>query len=90
MVCCADHCHLTDTHLFADADSSPARHGRGTASLSAVLEHIVVVDWEADLVAVTGDLIQDDTRGAYRTLLRRMLKKLDLTGLLRTRQPRRP
>lgn len=41
---------------------------RGTvtdASLRAVLAHIASSAWPADLVAVTGDLIQDDSRGAY-------------------------
>lgn len=35
------------------------------ASLQRVLEHIRSADWPADLVAMTGDLIQDDTRQAY-------------------------
>jgi 3',5'-cyclic AMP phosphodiesterase CpdA len=40
--------------------------------LSAVLEHYRASDWRADLVVVTGDLIQDDSPEAYqhfRTLL---------------------
>jgi Icc protein len=56
--------HLTDPHLFADAEGS----FRGTvthASLSAVLADYVNDNWQADLVIVTGDLIQDDTAGAY-------------------------
>ena len=63
--------HLTDPHLFADIDGSL----RGTvtfASLSSVLAHYRENDWMADVVVVTGDLIQDDSRGAYdhfRTLL---------------------
>ncbi len=63
--------HLTDPHLFADKDSS----FRGTvthASLSSVLAHYRESDWLADVVVVTGDLIQDDSQGAYdhfRTLL---------------------
>jgi Icc protein len=30
-----------------------------------VLEHITAANWPADLVAMTGDLIQDDSRAAY-------------------------
>jgi Icc protein len=63
--------HLTDPHLFADKDGSL----RGTvthASLSSVLAHYRNNDWLADVVVVTGDLVQDDSQGAYdhfRTLL---------------------
>lgn len=56
--------HVTDPHLFADSGSSL----RGTvthSSLRKVLEHIQASGWPADLVAVTGDLIQDDSREAY-------------------------
>ena len=56
--------HVTDPHLFANSESNL----RGTvthSSLSAVLAHIGAAQWPADLVAVTGDLIQDDTRAAY-------------------------
>jgi Icc protein len=56
--------HLTDPHLFADAESSL----RGTithSSLSQVLAHITDEQWPADLVVVTGDLIQDDSKEAY-------------------------
>ena len=35
------------------------------SSLSRVLEHIAESNWPADLVAMTGDLIQDDSRAAY-------------------------
>ena len=56
--------HLTDPHLFADAEGS--FRGRVThASLSAVLADYVNGDWQADVVIVTGDLIQDDTGDAY-------------------------
>lgn len=56
--------HLTDPHLFA----SEAGELRGTntlASLRAVIRHIRDSGWQADLVAVTGDIIQDDSREAY-------------------------
>ncbi len=56
--------HLTDPHLFGDTAGS----FRGTvtyASLSDTIEHYRAGDWQADLVAVTGDLIQDDSAGAY-------------------------
>lgn len=42
---------------------------RGTVthdSFNAVLDHVRQSSWPADLVALTGDLIQDDTREAYR------------------------
>ena len=56
--------HLTDPHLFADAKGDL----RGTetyASLRAVLDHYREGNWHADLAVVTGDLIQDDSAGAY-------------------------
>lgn len=56
--------HITDPHLFAGADSSL----RGTVThetLSAVLLHYQRSGWQADLVAMTGDIIQDDTAAAY-------------------------
>lgn len=55
---------MTDPHLFGDTAGS----FRGTvthASLSAAIEHYRSGDWQADLVAVTGDLIQDDSAEAY-------------------------
>lgn len=56
--------HVTDPHLFASADGE--LRGRNTLqSLAAVIEHIRASNWQADLVAVTGDLIQDDSRQAY-------------------------
>ncbi len=42
---------------------------RGTVtydSLSAVLAHYQDSDWRADIAVVTGDLIQDDSAGAYQ------------------------
>lgn len=56
--------HLTDPHLFADTGGDL----RGTAtysSLSSVLDHYCDNNWRADLIVVTGDLIQDDSPGAY-------------------------
>lgn len=56
--------HVTDPHLFADTQGSL----RGTvthASLTRVLQHIERTNWPADMVAMTGDLIQDDSAGAY-------------------------
>jgi Icc protein len=35
------------------------------ASLCSVLDHYRDNDWRADLVVVTGDLVQDDSAGAY-------------------------
>ncbi len=56
--------HLTDPHLFADADGDL----RGTVtqdSLQRVLDHYQAGDWRADRVLITGDLIQDDSAAAY-------------------------
>ena len=56
--------HVTDPHLFSDADSSL----RGTVThetLTGVLDHYLASDWSADLIAMTGDVIQDDTPAAY-------------------------
>lgn len=56
--------HITDPHLFADAESSL----RGTVtheSLAEVLAQYQASDWSADLIAMTGDVIQDDTSAAY-------------------------
>ena len=56
--------HITDPHLFADRNDSL----RGTvtySSLKRVLDHVRDSRWPADLVALTGDLIQDDSKAAY-------------------------
>ena len=56
--------HLTDPHLFADSTGDL----RGTVTFDAlqqVLAHYEANDWRADLVTLTGDLIQDDSAGAY-------------------------
>lgn len=47
------------------------------ASLRAVLRAYRRSEWQADLVLLTGDLVQDDSPGAYRRL-RKMLLKLGL------------
>lgn len=56
--------HLTDPHLFAD------RNGRlrGTVtydSLESVVAHYRRSGWPADVIALTGDVVQDDSREAY-------------------------
>ena len=56
--------HLTDPHLFADRSGSL----RGTVTydtLQSVIEHYSQRDFEADLIALTGDIIQDDSAEAY-------------------------
>jgi Icc protein len=56
--------HLTDPHLFADADGDL----RGTVtqeSLQRVLDHYEAGDWRADRALITGDLIQDESAEAY-------------------------
>ena len=45
---------------------------RGTvtsASLTDVIQHCRASDWPADLVSVTGDLIQDESAGAYQRFI---------------------
>ena len=67
--------HFTDPHLFAEADG--ALRGTVTAqSLDRVLDDIRRRDWRTDFYAVTGDLIQDDTREAYERF-RDMTQGLD-------------
>jgi Icc protein len=46
-------------------------------SLSRVLQHIAEANWPADLVAMTGDLIQDDSRAAYDRFCK-LMSTLDL------------
>ena len=58
---------LTDPHLFADRDGA-LRERNTWQSLAAVIEHYEANDWDADLVYLTGDLVQDDSREAYRNL----------------------
>lgn len=56
---------ITDPHLFAN--SAGALRGTVTdESLREVLAHVERGGWPADFVAMTGDLIQDDSREAYR------------------------
>lgn len=68
--------HLTDPHLFADTDGS-LRDTVTHASLLSVLEHYRGSDWLADVVVVTGDLVQDDSQGGYDHF-RDLLGKLGL------------
>ncbi|HEX9853436.1 MAG TPA: metallophosphoesterase [Woeseiaceae bacterium] len=67
---------VTDPHLFAQPDGS-LRGTNTRLTLQAVLDHITEAAWPADLVALTGDLIQDDTRGAY-VRVRDMLALFDI------------
>ena len=62
--------------MFADPESGL----RGTVtheSLQRVLDHIMASDWPADIVAVTGDLIQDDSAEAYERFCE-LFSQLDL------------
>jgi len=68
--------HLTDPHLFADREGDL----RGTvtyAALQKVIAHYEASDWQADVVALTGDLIQDDSAGAYAHC-RKLFSGIDL------------
>ena len=59
--------HITDPHLFADA-AGELRGAVTLATLGRVLDAYRGADWRADRVALTGDLVQDDSRGAYRRI----------------------
>ena len=50
--------------MFAD-DDGELRGITTAASLQQVLAHYVASDWHADRVFITGDLIQDESSGAY-------------------------
>ena len=56
--------HLTDPHLFADRKGS-LRGAVTYDTLQAVLAHYRASGFAADLVALTGDIVQDDSAGAY-------------------------
>jgi 3',5'-cyclic-AMP phosphodiesterase len=56
--------HITDTHLFADTDRS-LRGSVTHSTLQQVLRHFEQSAWRADVVAMTGDVVQDDSRKAY-------------------------
>ena len=58
---------LTDPHLFADLDGR-LRGRISWQTLSAVIDHYLKDSWRADLLYLTGDLAQDESRGAYRNL----------------------
>jgi len=60
--------HLTDPHLFADSDSS-LRGAITHETLAAVLDHYLSSAWRANLVAMTGDVVQDDSEAAYQRFL---------------------
>jgi len=68
--------HITDPHLFADPEGS-LRGTNTRASLEKVLAHYAAGDWRADRVVVTGDIIQDDSAGAYE-VFRELLLPLKL------------
>ncbi len=62
---------LTDPHLFAEADAT--FRGRVTdESLTQVLQHHLRSGWTAQLVLVTGDIVQDDSRAAYERFCRKL------------------
>ena len=68
--------HLTDPHLFADRAAAL----RGTVtfeSLGRVLNHYQQSGWKADIVALTGDLTQDETAQAYANIAA-LLEPLEL------------
>jgi Icc protein len=56
--------HLTDPHLFDDRKGS-LRGAVTYDTLHAVLGHYRASGFAADLVALTGDIVQDDSAGAY-------------------------
>lgn len=68
--------HLTDPHLFADRDGE--LRGKNTYdTFNAVLDHVRRSGWAADVIACTGDIIQDDSAAAYDNF-RKLLEPLGL------------
>jgi len=68
--------HLTDPHLFGD--TAGVLRGIAThASLASVIQHYQAGDWRAHIAALTGDLIQDDTKAAYQEC-RKLIAQLEL------------
>ncbi|MBT8137843.1 MAG: metallophosphoesterase [Gammaproteobacteria bacterium] len=57
--------HFTDPHLFAGRDGE-MRGVRTLDSLCATLATAQANNYPADAVLVTGDIAQDESRGAYR------------------------
>ena len=56
--------HLTDPHLYAERDG--ALRGAVTYdTLESVIEHVSQGSFAAEVVALTGDIIQDDSAEAY-------------------------
>lgn len=91
--------HLTDPHLFADR--AGALRGANTYdTLSKVIGHYQKSGWPADLIALTGDIIQDDTAAAYghcRDLLGELGRPVhcvpgnhDVRGMMRDMLPEPP
>lgn len=68
--------HLTDPHLFADK-AGELRGATTFDTLSAVLDDYDASGWRADVVVLTGDLIQDDSAAAYEHL-KTLLGRLEL------------
>lgn len=68
--------HITDTHLHADR-SARLRGVDTFRTLSRVLEHAAAGPRRFDAVLATGDLSQDETRGAYENF-RELASRLDL------------
>ena len=56
--------HVTDPHLFADR-AGTLRGAITYDTLSKVIANYQGSGWPADLVALTGDIVQDDTAAAY-------------------------
>lgn len=56
--------HVTDPHLFADR-AGTLRGAVTYTTLARVVDHYRNSGWAAELVALTGDLIQDDSAAAY-------------------------
>ncbi len=68
--------HLTDPHLFGDT-AGVLRGVVTYASLASVIQHYQAGSWRADIAALTGDLIQDGTKTAYKNC-RKLVAALDL------------
>lgn len=71
---------LTDPHLFADR-ARALRDRVSFETLESAVDHYGDSGWAADVVYLTGDLVQDDSRDAYRNL-REIVDKIGLPVFL--------
>lgn len=67
---------LTDTHLFSD-DSLTIFTVKSNAKFKEVLDRVILEDYDADMIFLTGDISQDETSESYEKIAR-LLSKLNI------------